>query len=120
MLFWILLSLDLLLNGWGSLSRIVLSGVCFGLALLSKETAVFLLPAVLFITIQDRRHHQGRFAVFGWLVPMLMVVSWYPLYALLKGELLPAADATHVSLLGSLAWQAARDGGGLLNSDNQF
>ncbi len=121
MLFWVLLSLDLLLNGWGSLSRIVLSGVCFGLALLSKETAIFLLPAILFITIQDRRRHQGRFAVFGWLVPMLVVVSWYPLYATLKGELLPAgADSTHVSLVDALAWQASRDGGGLLNPDNQF
>jgi len=120
MLFWALLSLDLLLNGWGSLGRVVLSGACFGLAALSKETAVVLLPAFLVIAIQDRRHHQGRFAVVGWLVPMAMVVTFYPLFALLKGELLPSADATHVSLLGALSSQASRDGGGLLNLDNQF
>ncbi len=42
MMFWTLLSLDLLLDGWGRLSRLVLSGLCFGMAVLSKETALFL------------------------------------------------------------------------------
>jgi endo-1,4-beta-D-glucanase Y/4-amino-4-deoxy-L-arabinose transferase-like glycosyltransferase len=120
MLFWVLVSLDLLLNGWGSLSRIVLGGTCFGIAALSKETALFLLPAVLVIAFLDRRRHQGRFAVFGWLVPMLMVASLYPVFALVKGELLPATDASHVSLLGALGWQLSRGGGGPFNLDNQF
>src|SRR5689334_12330316 len=64
MLFWCLLSLDLLLDGWGRLSRVALSGVCFGVALLTKETAVFLLPAMLFIAWQQRWQHQSRFALF--------------------------------------------------------
>src|SRR3954464_13916107 len=38
MLFWVLISLDLLLDGQGRLSRVALSGACFGIALLSKET----------------------------------------------------------------------------------
>ena len=88
MVFWLLLSLDLLLNGWGRLSRVALSGVCFGLALLSKETAIVFLPALLFVAVQERRRHQGRFAVAAWVVLLLVVASWYPLYALLKGELL--------------------------------
>ena len=41
MLFGCLLSLDLLLDGWGRLSRVTLSGVCFGIAMLTKETAFF-------------------------------------------------------------------------------
>ena len=89
MLFWVLLSLDLLLDGQGRLSRIVLSGVCFGIALLSKETAIFLAPAMLFIALQERRRHQGRFGVGGWLLATGLVVSLYPLYAGLQGELLP-------------------------------
>jgi endo-1,4-beta-D-glucanase Y/4-amino-4-deoxy-L-arabinose transferase-like glycosyltransferase len=137
MMFWILLSLDLLLDGWGRLSRVILSGVCFGLALLTKETAIVLLPALLFIAVQQRWEHQGRFAIGGWVLPMLMVVSWYPLYAALKGELLPAglellpagqtgnfvafrAAGSKVSLLDAVLWQAARGGGGLLNLNNQF
>jgi endo-1,4-beta-D-glucanase Y/4-amino-4-deoxy-L-arabinose transferase-like glycosyltransferase len=130
MLFWALLSLDLLLDGWGRLSRVTLSGVCFGIAMLTKETAVFLLPPMLYIAWQQRWQHQGRFAIVGWLVPMVVVVSWYPLYAALKGELLPAGAAvqfstsgygnTGVSLIDSLVWQVGRGGGGPFNLDNQF
>ncbi len=130
MLFWALLSLDLLLDGWGRLSRVTLSGVCFGIAMLTKETAIFLVLPMLFIAWQQRWQHQARFAVLGWLVPMLVVVSWYPLYAALKGELLPAGGAaqfstsgygnTGVSLVDSLIWQVGRGGGGPFNLDNQF
>ncbi|HEX5506844.1 MAG TPA: glycosyl hydrolase family 8 [Thermomicrobiales bacterium] len=131
MLFWALLSLDLLLDGRGRLSRVALSGVCFGLAFLSKETAVVMLPAFLLIAVMQRRRHQGRFAVGGWLLPMALVASLYPLYAALKGELLPAGEAAylaivgggtnaHVSLLEALKWQASRGGGGAFNLDNQF
>lgn len=129
MLFWVLVSLDLLLNGWGRLSRIAASGACFGLAMLSKESAVFLLPAMLFIAVQDRRRHQGRYAVVAWLLPMAMAVSFYPLYAFLKGELFPSATAaifgngyagSNVSLFNALWWQLTRTGGGPFNLDNQF
>ena len=62
---------------------------------------------------------------------MAMVASWYPLYAALKGELLPAGQslvfvhprrrtAAHVSLIETLLWQATRGGGGMFNLDNQF
>jgi endoglucanase len=85
---------------------------------------------MLYIAWQQRWQHQGRFAVFGWLVPLVVVVSWYPLFALLKGELLPAGASvqfstsgygnTGVSLVDSLMWQIGRDGGGPFNLDNQF
>jgi 4-amino-4-deoxy-L-arabinose transferase-like glycosyltransferase len=128
MMFWVLISLDLLLDGQGRLSRVALSGFCFGLALLSKETAIFLLPAMLYIAVRERRAHHGRFAVGGWLLPLAMVTSWYPLYAILKGELLPVALSArlfgntepHVSLLDTLLWQMGRSGGGMFNLNNQF
>lgn len=132
MLFWALLSLTLLLDGRGRLSRFALSGVCFGLAALSKETAIFLTPAMLYIAWQQRREHHGRFALLGWAVPMAVVLSLYPLFAALKGELLPAGSSfafflfnistggEHVSLVEALTWQATRGGGGMLNLNNQF
>jgi 4-amino-4-deoxy-L-arabinose transferase-like glycosyltransferase len=124
MLFWVLISLDLLLDGQGRLSRVALSGFCFGIALLTKETAVFLLPAMLFIAVHERRRHHGRFGVIGWVLPMVIVTSWYLLFAALKGELLPAAlfgdTRPHVSLIETLLWQSRRDGGGMFNLDNQF
>ena len=124
MLFWLLTSLDLLLDGDGRLSRVALSGVCFAFALLTKETAIFVLPAMLLLAVQERRTHHGRFAVLGWLLPMAIVASWYFLYALLKGELFPPGtfgdSQPHVSLLGTLLWQTQRDGGGMFNLHNQF
>ncbi len=132
MLFWVLVSLDLLLDGWGRLSRVILSGVCFGIALLSKETALVLLPALVFIAVQQRWKHQGRFAVVGWLVPFLLAASLYPLYAVLKGELFPTGGLMFVgnalgvgaggkaSLIDALVSQIGRDGGGLFNFNNQF
>ncbi|MEN9938695.1 MAG: hypothetical protein RLZZ387_5274 [Chloroflexota bacterium] len=130
MLFWLLLSINLVLDGHGRLSRFALSGICFGLAALSKETAVFLTPAMLYLAWQQRRPHHGRFALLGWLVPTAMVLSLYPLFAALKGELLPAGSAfafflfnsggAHVSLVEALTWQATRGGGGMFNLDNQF
>jgi endo-1,4-beta-D-glucanase Y/4-amino-4-deoxy-L-arabinose transferase-like glycosyltransferase len=130
MLFWILVSIELLLDGWGRLSRFLLSGAVFGLAVLSKETAVFLVPAMLLLAWQQRWQHHGRFALVGWPLAMAAVVSLYPLMAVLRGELLPASQSLgffilgrsdpHVSLMESLRWQAARSGGGLLNLDNQF
>jgi 4-amino-4-deoxy-L-arabinose transferase-like glycosyltransferase len=55
MLFWVLLSLDLLLDGWGRLSRVIMSGFCFGVALVTKETAAVLLPVMIFIAVHQRR-----------------------------------------------------------------
>jgi endo-1,4-beta-D-glucanase Y/4-amino-4-deoxy-L-arabinose transferase-like glycosyltransferase len=124
MMFWLLLSLNFLLDGRGRLSRVIFSGLCFGMAILSKETAVFVLPAMFFIAWQQRWKHQGRFGLLGWILPMGAVLSLYPLYALLKGELLPAGYSLaffilnmdtppdKVSLIDALRWQATRGGDG--------
>src|SRR5262249_57670560 len=128
MLFWVLISLDPLLEGQGRLSRVALRGACFGIAMLSKETAVLLRPAMLLLAFQERRAHHGLFAVTIWLLPMAMITSWYLLYAALKGELVPVALSArlfgntqpHVSLIETLLWQMKRDGGGMFNLDNQF
>jgi endo-1,4-beta-D-glucanase Y/4-amino-4-deoxy-L-arabinose transferase-like glycosyltransferase len=138
MMFFLLISLNLLLDGWGRLSRVVLSGITFGIAILVKETAVFLFPVMLYLVTQQRFQHQGRFAMIGWLLPMAMVFSWYPLYALIKGELLPVgtalgyllfpnqiadtifASGDQVSLTEALKWQATRSGGGLFDLESMF
>jgi len=129
MLFWVLLSLDLLLDGWGRLSRLTLSGVCFGIALLSKESAIVLLPAFLFIAMRQRRRHHGLFGMVMWLAVAVAVVSWYPLYAALKGELLPlngvacsganSQASTGISLYEQIACQLSQSGAGIINLHNQ-
>ena len=129
-MLWLLLALLLLLDGHGRLSRVILSGVCFGVAVLTREQTLVFFPALLFIAFQQRRQHQGGFAVAGWLIPSLVVVSWYPLFALLKGELWPAASVTAsgpngyaadgVSLVQAWWFQLIRGGGGPFSTGNQF
>ncbi len=130
MVFWLLLSLDLLLDAERRLSRYVISGLCFGMACLTKETAVVVVPAFLGLVLHQREKRHGHFGAASWLAPMLAILSWYPLYAALKNELLPAGQSIlfavqgttsgGVSLTEALKWQAARGGGGILNFDNQF
>jgi endo-1,4-beta-D-glucanase Y len=130
MLFWNLLSLDLLLDRRARLSRFMLSGVCFGVACLTKETAIVLAPAMLLLVFQQRQVCHGRFGVASWVAPMLVVLSWYPLFAALNNELLPAGQsilflvqgstAPGVSLTEALKWQATRGGGSAFNLDNHF
>ncbi|HEX2913295.1 MAG TPA: glycosyltransferase family 39 protein [Chloroflexia bacterium] len=133
MMFWLLLSLFFLLDEKNRLSHLVISGLAFGMALVSKETAIFVLPALLLLAWRQRRKEQKEtiFGMSGWVVPMIMVISWYPLYALLKGELLGAGQAfgfnmlsgssgQGVSLVDALKWQSSRGGGGLFNLDNLF
>jgi endoglucanase len=97
--FWLLTSLSLLLDRQARLSSVALSGVSFGLALLDGGTALVLAPGYLLLVLRRRRPHQGLFFASAWLLPMLMIASLYPLYAQLKGELLPFGDTPHVSLL---------------------
>ncbi len=116
--FWVLLSLYLLIAGRFTLTRVWASALTFGIAVLSKENAVFLLPALIILTYwrADRSHR--RFAVAGWVTLVGSVVSLYFLMAVIKGELFPTGTllggaAPHVSLLGTLSYQASRgkDGG---------
>jgi len=130
MVFWLLLSLDMVLDSEKRLSRLALSGACFGLACLTKETAIVLAPSLLLLLHQQRQAYHGHFGSASWLAPMVLVLSWYPLYAALKNELLPAGESllfvvqgstnATTSLTEALKWQATRGGGGALNLDNEF
>jgi glycosyltransferase XagB len=75
------------------------SGACFAISVLSKETTLILLPALLVAAAQnsDRRTRRYCLTLFGSFLALVALA--YPLYATLKGELLPGSG--HVSLVGS-------------------
>lgn len=116
MTFWLLLTIYIILYARRKLFPFLLSALTFGIAALSKENAVFFLPVLIgFVAVNS--HKKNRvFAIFLWICMAGMVISFYPLYALLKGELFPVGSAfspnyAHVSLLGTLAQQASRGSG---------
>jgi Dolichyl-phosphate-mannose-protein mannosyltransferase len=75
------------------------SGACFAASYLSKETTLVLLPALLLAAFQntDRRTRRYCLAMLGSFLALIGLA--YPLYATLKGELIPGPG--HVSLVGT-------------------
>jgi hypothetical protein len=123
--FWILVSLALIVGRLG-LRRVWLSALALGVAALSKEVAVALIPAFAVLVARRVPSENRVFAVVGWLALALTVVSLYPLMALLKGEFFPSGTglgggSPHVSLVCSLIWQSSRAAdGGLLSASSAF
>lgn len=115
MVFWLLASLYLSLCFRRRLLIMVGAAVAFALACLSKESAVYFLPIFLYAVWVNYEKKQRHIAVTTWFVTFVLLCSLYVLYALLKGELFPMgsildAGGKHVSLIGTLIWQATRSG----------
>lgn len=112
MTFWVLLSLAFLLKKKPSLVSVVVSAISFGLAVLTKENAIFFVPAFLYVLYSKVPKSRKVFAIVNWLAISGLIISLYFLYALLKGELFPSGflgdNSDHVSLLGTLQLQFGR------------
>ncbi|WP_238011904.1 glycosyltransferase family 39 protein [Dactylosporangium sp. AC04546] len=96
-----------------SVAAALWSAVWFASAALCKETIVILLPALVWLLVQhtDRRTRVWNLGVF--FVSFAVLVASYPVFALLKNELLPGEG--HVSLSWALWWQLfGRTGSGSL------
>jgi hypothetical protein len=75
------------------------SGACFGVSVLSKETTLVLLPALLLAAVQNMDPRTRRYCLNVFVSFLVLVGLAYPLYATLKGELFPGRG--HVSLIGT-------------------
>ncbi|MEV7062475.1 phospholipid carrier-dependent glycosyltransferase [Streptomyces collinus] len=88
------------------------AGVAAATAVLTKETMLVVLPA-LFLTMWRHSHRDTRkFAITGAVTACALIGFSYPLFALLKGELLPGAG--HVSLWDGVKYQMTRPGSGFI------
>jgi hypothetical protein len=100
---WILAAFVLALSRRRSIGAGVASGLCFAMAVLSKETILILLPAFLWSMWQNGDPRNRREVLIVASGAGLLLMAMYPMYALLKGEVLPGPG--HNSLLGTAAWQ---------------
>lgn len=88
------------------------AGIAAATGVLSKETMLVLLPALL-VTMWRHGHPATRkFALTGAITACALVGLSYPLFALLKGELLPGGG--HVSLWDGITYQLSRPGSGFV------
>jgi hypothetical protein len=95
------------------------SGACFAAAALSKETILVLLPALFLAAARNADQRTRRYCLTLFVSLFGLLAASYPLYAALKGELLPGES--HVSLLGTTIVQLfTREGtGSVLDADSQ-
>ncbi|MDK9497411.1 phospholipid carrier-dependent glycosyltransferase [Streptomyces katrae] len=88
------------------------SGLAAATAVLTKETMLVVLPALL-VTMWRHSHRDTRkFAVTGAITACTLIGLSYPLFALLNNELLPGAG--HVSLIDGITYQMSRPGSGFI------
>jgi 4-amino-4-deoxy-L-arabinose transferase-like glycosyltransferase len=88
------------------------AGIAAATAVLTKETMLVVLPA-LFVTAWRHSHKDTRkFALTGAVTACALIGFSYPLFALLKGELLPGDG--HVSLWEGIEYQLTRPGSGFI------
>ena len=125
MVFWLLVSLYLILGERRKLWHYVASALAISVAFLSKESAVYFIPGMMLLVFLNSRKYHNKFPMILWTLLTVLIVSYYPLYALLKGEFFQTGQlfggtAPHVSLLETAKYQASRPGGFFLNPGSDF
>jgi 4-amino-4-deoxy-L-arabinose transferase-like glycosyltransferase len=129
MVFWILLSIYLLTREDRRVVTAALSGLACGMAVITKENAIFIAPVILYLLHHKlRSSHNRRFALSYWGLAAFGPVSVYLYYAFTKNELLPSRlnfsltnpPTDHVSLLWTVWWQLNRNQGSILDPRSAF
>lgn len=100
---WLLLAFYLALSPRSALWHHIAAGALFAVAVLSKETLALFGPALLLALLNRPSWSNRVFSVVGFLVTGALVLAFYPLMAVLSGELLAGPD--HVSLQEALTFQ---------------
>jgi hypothetical protein len=125
MAFWLVLALALLAAA-RSARVMALAGAALGVAILSKEPALVLIPAYALLAAVRAPRGKRRRQALAIAAPALALISVYPLYALAQGQLWPTATGAALtatdprayagsSLMDSILWQLGRPGGNLLD-----
>lgn len=110
---WLLLAFYLILSPQLKLWQHVGAGVCFAVAVLSKETLAIFGPALLLALVHRPYWKTRFFSVVGFLSVGGLVLGFFPLLAILRGELISGPG--HVSLQDAVAYQfVSRPGSGSL------
>ncbi|MBM6398777.1 DUF2079 domain-containing protein [Phycicoccus sonneratiae] len=100
---WVLGALVLALDPRRRLAAFAGSAVCLGVASLSKETSLLVLPLLGWLLWTRAGTGTRRYTVAVSATLFALLGGFYALFALLKGEVVPGADRT--SLLGGMLYQ---------------
>lgn len=105
---WLLASIAVLYRPVLKLRHFALSGLLFAASFLTKISAIFFGPALLYLIAAKRYAIHYSFRIITWFSVAALTISIYPIYSMLKGEFFPAENGDHVSLIGSFFYQMSR------------
>jgi hypothetical protein len=99
MVFWVLLSVYLLLRDEVRLFSGLWSGVTFGISVITKENAIFFAPTIFYLLSRETKSEDEtrRFTMFFWVFGAATPILGYFLYATLNGELVPPGLSFNLS-----------------------
>ena len=100
---WLVGAFVLVLGTKKHLGAHMAAGLCFGIAVLSKETTLMFAPALLVALWQSAYRPTRAFAMMGFSTIVAAAGSMYLLFAAIRSELFPGPD--HVSLWDAVAFQ---------------
>jgi len=110
---WLLGALVLALSPRKRLVAVVGSAACFGVAVLTKETYLLVLPVLAWLLWRHSDRTTRRYGLAVAASLFVLIGAGYVLFALVKGELVPSRD--RVSLAEGVGFQlAGRSGSGSL------
>jgi hypothetical protein len=116
---WVLGALVLLCSPRYRLSAMFGAATCFGIAVLTKETMLLLMPMFAWLVWTRTAPVTRRYALAVFVAVFGVVVSTYVLLAVLRGELVPGPG--HVSLWDGIRFQLwERATGGALNDPSSL
>ena len=110
---WLVAALVLICSPRHRLSAMFGAAMCFGVAVLTKETMLLFVPMVVWLLLTKTVPATRRYALAVFGTVFVMVVSVYILMAVVRGELIPGPG--HVSLWQGIKfqlWERA-DGGAI-------
>ncbi|MDT0351107.1 glycosyltransferase family 39 protein [Pseudonocardia charpentierae] len=108
---WLLAALVLFCSPQQRLSAAFGGAACFGVAVLTKETMLLLLPAVLMLAWTRAARATRRYAAAVVVTVLGLMLTGYLLMAAVRSELIPGPG--HVSLIDAVQFQLyGRDSGG--------
>jgi 4-amino-4-deoxy-L-arabinose transferase-like glycosyltransferase len=107
---WILAAFVLAYSQRKHLWHHVAAGLCAAFAVLSKETMLLVIPALVVALWQNAHKSTRKYSFVGFIGAFVLIIVQYPLYAILKGELYAPNGA--VSLWSGISFQLTRKGSG--------
>jgi len=112
MVFWLAFSMYFLLKCRSNLLYVFLGSISLGIAFLTKESAIFFIPGLFYLTTRKLSSSNRKYGIFIWVATTIFLFAQLPLLSMIRGEFFPSGwfgnNTEHVSIVETYAYQSQR------------